>query len=62
MKITILTYLEKEGDEKLDVVVDQVAEALRRERPQAVDPRRPRRRAKLISGIAPRASPTSSST
>lgn len=29
MKITILTYLEKEGDEKLDGVVEQVAEALR---------------------------------
>ncbi|HEY7958073.1 MAG TPA: ATP-grasp domain-containing protein [Polyangia bacterium] len=29
MKITVLTYLEKEGDEKLDGVVEQVAEALR---------------------------------
>ncbi len=29
MKITILTYLEKETDEKYDAVVDQVADALR---------------------------------
>ncbi len=29
MKITILTYLEHEGDKKHDVVVDQVADALR---------------------------------
>jgi D-alanine-D-alanine ligase len=30
MKIAILTYLEREGDDKYDVVVDQVARALRK--------------------------------
>jgi D-alanine-D-alanine ligase len=29
MRITVLTYLEKEGDEEHDIVVDQVADALR---------------------------------
>ena len=29
MRVTVLTYLEKEGDEEHDIVVDQVADALR---------------------------------